>query len=150
MIGRVVSVKMQKTAVVRVESRKTHPLYKKSYVWSKKYLADDPIGVVLGDVVEIVKVAPISKRKHFRITKVTGKDFVALGEEHLQKKVEEAIAEVLPDLPADATTLQAGEVEEEESVKGEGESKQEEVEKAKEPKVKKEAKGKKIEEKKEV
>ncbi len=141
MIGRVVSVKMQKTAVVRVESRKTHPLYKKSYVWSKKYLADDPIGVVLGDVVEIVKVAPISKRKHFRITKVTGKDFVALGEEHLQKKVEEAIAEVLPEEPEEATgdSEQATEKIEvkEEKIKKPGTEKET---KAKKPRVKKEAK----------
>lgn len=99
MIGRVVSTKMQKTAVVLIDSRKTHPLYKKSYVWSKKYLAHDELGVKLGDIVEIVKIRPISKRKHWNVTKVVGSDFVAIATEHLKEGAEEAIAEVLPEEP---------------------------------------------------
>ncbi len=97
MTGRVVSVKMQKSAVVLVESKKTHPLYKKSYAWSKKYIVDDPIGVVLGDLVEIIKIRPMSKNKHFRISKVLGKDFVAIAEEQLKESAEEAIEEVMPE-----------------------------------------------------
>lgn len=139
MIGRVVSVKMAKTATVRVESRKTHPLYKKTYVWSKKYLADDPMGVALGDVVEILKVAPISKRKHFRITKVIGKDFVALGEEHMQKKAEEAIAEVLPEeeqsLDVSLQPLDKKEEKKDEPKKEKKEIKPKRARKAKEEKV---------------
>lgn len=80
-----------------IESRKTHPLYKKSYVWSKKYLAQDDLGVKLGDIVEVVKVRPISKRKHWKITKVVGKDFIALGEEAMKEVAEEAIGEVMPE-----------------------------------------------------
>lgn len=97
MIGRVVSVKAIKTVTVLVGSRKTHPLYKKSYVWTKKYLVDDPIGVSLGDVVELIKVRPISKMKHWQITKVIGKDFVAVETEELKQEAEEAISEVLPE-----------------------------------------------------
>jgi small subunit ribosomal protein S17 len=97
MVGRVVSVKMAKTAVVLVESKKTHALYRKSYVWSKKYLVDDPMGVALGDIVIFNKVAPISKHKHWQIAKVLGKDIVSLEQAELQEEANEAIAEVLPD-----------------------------------------------------
>ena len=97
MLGRVVSVKSQKTAVVLVEGQKTHPLYKKSFVWSKKYLVDDPIGVALGDLVQIEKIRPISKMKHFQVKKIFGSDFVALQSETLKIEAEEAISKVLPE-----------------------------------------------------
>lgn len=97
MTGRVVSIKMKNTAVVLIESKKTHPLYKKSFAWSKKYLADDPIGVKLGDIVEIIKIRPISKLKHWQVAKILGQDLVALGEEHLKEEAREAIAEVIPE-----------------------------------------------------
>lgn len=97
MIGRVVSVKMNKTAVVLVENRKTHPLYKKSFKHSKKYLAEDNQGVKLGDIVDIKKVKPISKRKHWTILKVVGKDVVALGNETMAKIAQAAIEEVMPE-----------------------------------------------------
>lgn len=96
MVGRVVSVKMLKTAVVLVESRKRHPIYKKSFLQTKKYLVDDPFGVKLGDIVVFVKVKPLSLRKHHLITQVLGTDFVNLEQAQLQEKVEEAIAEVMP------------------------------------------------------
>ena len=54
MRGRVVSVKMVHSASVLIEGKKTHPLYKKSFVWSKKYLVDDPFGVKKGDVVNTI------------------------------------------------------------------------------------------------
>jgi small subunit ribosomal protein S17 len=96
MIGRVVSTKMNQTAVVLVESRKKHPLYQKTYASTKKYLVDDQKGVKLGDVVEFVKCRPISKMKHWQITKVVGQDFVAVETEGLKESANEAIAEVLP------------------------------------------------------
>lgn len=97
MIGRVVSAKMQKTIAVLVEGKKTHPLYGKSFVWSKKYLVHDEIGAKLGDVVSITGTKPISKRKHFIVTKILGKDVVALGEAAMKQEAEEAIAEVMPE-----------------------------------------------------
>lgn len=96
MVGRVVSVKMLKTVVVLVGSKKTHPMYGKTYVWSKKYLVDDQIGVSLGDVVVFDKIRPISKRKHWQISKVLGKDIVSLEQAELAADAAEAIAEVLP------------------------------------------------------
>ncbi len=97
MIGRVVSVKMNKTAAVLVENLKRHPLYNKSFKHSKKYLADDQTGVALGDIVEIQKIKPISKRKHWTILKVVGKDIVALGTEAMAKVAQAAIEEVMPE-----------------------------------------------------
>lgn len=97
MIGRVVSAKMQKTLAVLVEGKKTHPLYRKTFVWSKKYLVHDEIGAKLGDVVSITQTKPISKRKHFIVTKILGKDEVALGEAAMKQVEEEAIAEVMPE-----------------------------------------------------
>jgi small subunit ribosomal protein S17 len=97
MVGRVVSVKMSKTAVVLVDSKKTHPVYGKTYKWSKKYIVDDPMGVGLGDVVIFEKVRPISKMKHWQIKKVLGKDIVSLEQAELAEDAAEAIAEVLPE-----------------------------------------------------
>lgn len=103
MVGRVVSVKMQNTAVILVEEPKTHPLYKKAFTRSKKYMADDPVGVKLGDVVEVVKIRPISKNKHWQVKKVLGTDIVALGTEALKEEAAEAIAEVLPEATEEET-----------------------------------------------
>lgn len=97
MIGRVVSNKMTKSAVVLVESKKKHPLYGKIFSRTKKYIADDPVTVKLGDIVELIKIKPISKNKHWRISRVLGKDIVALGTEELKKEAKEAIEKVLPE-----------------------------------------------------
>lgn len=65
--GTVTSTKMDKTAVVTVELRWRHPLYKKIVKRSKKYLAHDELGVKEGDKVKIIEIRPISKRKRFKI-----------------------------------------------------------------------------------
>lgn len=97
MIGRVVSVKMAKTAVVLVESRKTHPLYKKSYKSSKRYLVDDQLGVKLGDIVDVQKIRPVSKNKHWKVLKVIGRNIEEIVEEELKETAAEAMAEVMPE-----------------------------------------------------
>ena len=97
MTGRVVSTKMQKTAVVLIERTAVHPLYKKTFRRSKKYLVDDPIGVKDGDIVEIIKISPVSKNKHWRITKVVGKNLAEIAEEKLKAAAEEIISEVMPE-----------------------------------------------------
>ena len=97
MKGRVVSVKTKNTAVVLVEGTKTHPLYKKSFLRSKRYLVDDQVGVKLGDLVEINKIKPVSKLKHWRIEKVVGRDIEKIVEEELKEKAAEIVAEVMPE-----------------------------------------------------
>lgn len=96
MIGRVVSIKMTKTVAVLVEGKKTHPLYKKTYVSSKKYLADDQLGSKEGDIVVLQKIAPVSKRKHWKVVKVLGSDFVSIEQAELAEAAAEAIEEVMP------------------------------------------------------
>ncbi|MDD5342249.1 MAG: 30S ribosomal protein S17 [Patescibacteria group bacterium] len=68
--GRVVSTKMAKTVVVRVDQTKTHRLYAKRYQISKKYLAHDPDKQCqLGETVQIVETRPISKMKSWKVVK---------------------------------------------------------------------------------
>ncbi len=95
--GRVTSIKMNQTVVVLVESTKTHPLYKKSYLRTKRYLVDDQIGLKLGDIVEMEKVRPISKNKHWRATKMVGRNMEEIINEEIKEGVAEAIEEVMPE-----------------------------------------------------
>lgn len=69
--GIVVSVAMQKTAVVRIERQVVHPLYKKRYKKRKTYKVDTgEFSVVLGDTVKIVQTKPLSKEKYFKIVEI--------------------------------------------------------------------------------
>ena len=97
MIGRVISTKMKNTATVLVERTATHPLYKKTYARSKKYLVADSIGVKMGDVVDFIKCKPVSRRKHWKVVKVLGKSFAEIAEGELKKEAEEIISEVMPE-----------------------------------------------------
>lgn len=72
--GLVVSTRMEKTAVVQVERRLQHPLYKRMIRRRKKFLAHDENGMCgPGDFVEIVETRPLSKRKRWRVRKVLRK-----------------------------------------------------------------------------
>ena len=62
--GTVVSDKNDKTVVVLVERRFTHPLFKKTVRRSKKYKAHDDMNLCkVGDQVSIEETRPISKDK---------------------------------------------------------------------------------------
>jgi small subunit ribosomal protein S17 len=66
--GVVVSDKMDKTVVVKVNRYIKHPKYQKYYTVSKKYKAHDENNTrKIGDTVEIVETRPISKDKTFRV-----------------------------------------------------------------------------------
>ncbi|MEL0108162.1 MAG: 30S ribosomal protein S17 [Rhodospirillaceae bacterium] len=66
--GLVVSDKMDKTVVVKVERRVMHPLYKKFIRKSKKYSAHDSENRCKeGDTVNIQECRPISKRKTWEV-----------------------------------------------------------------------------------
>jgi small subunit ribosomal protein S17 len=68
MDGTVVSDKMDKTIVVRVERRVMHPLYKKFISRAKKYAVHDENNTCkIGDQVRIRECRPLSKRKHWEI-----------------------------------------------------------------------------------
>lgn len=73
MQGVVVSDKMDKTVVVKVERRVMHPLYKKFVRRSKRYLAHDEGNVgKVGDVVRIRECRPLSKRKCWEVVTESG------------------------------------------------------------------------------
>lgn len=66
--GVVVSDKMEKTVVVRVDRRVSHPIYKKTIQKSKKYAAhDEKSQFKMGDKVSIIESAPISKTKRWQV-----------------------------------------------------------------------------------
>lgn len=66
--GVVSSSKADKTIVVTVRERKTHPLYRKQYTITKKFMAhDEKNEAQVGDKVVIIETRPISKRKSFAL-----------------------------------------------------------------------------------
>lgn len=66
--GVVVSDKMQKTVVVKVDRYVKHQKYQKYYTISKKYKAHDEENTFkVGDKVEIMETRPISKDKKFTV-----------------------------------------------------------------------------------
>jgi small subunit ribosomal protein S17 len=73
MIGTVVSDKMDKTVVVRVDRRVAHPLYKKFVTRSKKFSAHDEHNAYhVGDQVRIRECRPLSRRKSFEVIEKVG------------------------------------------------------------------------------
>jgi small subunit ribosomal protein S17 len=67
--GIVVSNKMQKTVVVKVERIKEHPKYKKRYKIHKKYKTHTDTDLNIGDQVIIEETRPISKDKKWKVIK---------------------------------------------------------------------------------
>ncbi len=66
--GVVVSDKMEKTVVVKVERRIMHPLYKKFIRRTKKYAAHDESNALkIGDIAKIRECRPLSKRKCWEV-----------------------------------------------------------------------------------
>ncbi len=69
--GRVVSNKGDKTIVVRVDIRKTHPVYRKQYTRFRKFMAhDEKNEAQVGDRVRIRESRPLSARKRFVLEKI--------------------------------------------------------------------------------
>ncbi len=72
--GIVVSNKMQKTIVVKVERRVKHPLYGKYIKLSKKFMAEDAQNECnIGDKVRIMETRPLSKLKRWRLIEILEK-----------------------------------------------------------------------------
>lgn len=70
-IGNVVSTKMDKTAVVAVETLKRHPLYRKTFKRVVKYKAHDEDNQCKpGDKVRIIETRPLSRHKRWRVAEI--------------------------------------------------------------------------------
>lgn len=69
--GVVTSDKADKTIVITAQTRKTHPIYKKQYTVTTKFIAHDENNQAkTGDKVVIVETRPISRRKRFTLQSV--------------------------------------------------------------------------------
>ncbi len=77
-IGVVVSDKMDKTIVVKVERFVQHPRFKKYIKRSKKYYAHDERNEAgVGDTVEIEETRPLSKLKRWRLVRIVRRSALA-------------------------------------------------------------------------
>lgn len=94
--GTVSSAATDKTIVISVVTHRTHPIYKKQFVTSKKFMAHDENNECkVGDLVSIIETKPISARKRFKLDKVlekaelTREELSVLEPEELPKKQKE-------------------------------------------------------------
>ena len=70
-VGDVLSSKMAKTIVVRVERRFPHPRFKKVVTqYNKFYVHDEKAEAKPGDRVRIVEIRPVSKTKRWRLVAI--------------------------------------------------------------------------------
>jgi small subunit ribosomal protein S17 len=91
LIGTVTSDKADKTIVITVHTRKNHPIYKKQYSVTTKFMAhDEKNEAKMGDKVEIVETRPLSARKRFTLNKVleTAKILHTEADPVVEKKAE--------------------------------------------------------------
>jgi small subunit ribosomal protein S17 len=73
-LGIVTSTKMDKTITVKVERRLPHPIYKKYFKQSEKFLAHDAENTCQeGDRVRIIECRPLSARKRWRLLEIVEK-----------------------------------------------------------------------------
>lgn len=73
-VGTVVSNKMQKSIIVAIERRVAHPIYKKYFKKTTKLMAHDEKNECgIGDVVKIMEIRPLSKRKKWRLVEIVEK-----------------------------------------------------------------------------
>jgi small subunit ribosomal protein S17 len=110
--GTVVSDKMENTVVVAVKTSRRHPLYKKTIRRVHKFMAHDASGdTKLGDVVRIVEISPVSKRKRWGVIEVLERaelpdlapgsiDLEIIGEVKAEAPAEEVPASAIVEEPA--------------------------------------------------
>lgn len=92
-VGIVSSAKSDKTIVVTVQTRKTHPLYRKQYSVSRKFMAhDEKNEAEVGDKVAIVETRPQSARKRHSLDRIIEKPVLREASLTLTKVEESAKA----------------------------------------------------------
>jgi small subunit ribosomal protein S17 len=72
-VGAVVSDKMQKTVVVRVDRLVRHTKYRRYVRRTSKFMAHDELGATVGDKVRIVETRPMSAKKRWRVIEIVQK-----------------------------------------------------------------------------
>ncbi len=88
LVGEVVSTKMQKTIIVEITRKKSHPLYGRVIARSRRFYAHDEKNTAnVGDVVRLEETRPMSKLKRWRLkdvirrAKLVGPEAVTPGTE---------------------------------------------------------------------
>jgi small subunit ribosomal protein S17 len=77
-VGRVISDKMDKSVVVLVEWRRTHPLYRKSMRRRSRLVVHDVDNSCrIGDLIRIIESRPISKTKRWRVAEILSRQDIA-------------------------------------------------------------------------
>ncbi len=100
--GIVSSNKPDKTIVVSVAVRKTHPLYKKQYTKTTKFMAHDESNEAeKGDRVTITESRPLSAKKRFILFKVVSRAAIQHTEPEPSVSSQEEAAESIPKAPND-------------------------------------------------
>lgn len=102
--GTVTSDKADKTIVITVRERKTHPIYKKQYTVNTKFMAhDEKNQAKVGDRVMIVESRPLSARKRFTLSKIVERSGMAFEESDATSDVaEEVITKKAEPKPAES------------------------------------------------
>lgn len=73
-VGTVVSNKMQKSITVAIEKKVKHPIYKKFFKKTTKFIAHDEKNECHeGDIVKIMETRPMSKMKRWRLVEIIEK-----------------------------------------------------------------------------
>ncbi|OGM33382.1 30S ribosomal protein S17 [Candidatus Woesebacteria bacterium RIFCSPHIGHO2_01_FULL_44_21] len=70
--GKVISIKMAKTATVEVVRNVAHPIYGKRIKRTKKYHTHDELGAKVGNTVKFVACRPVSKLKKWKVIEIVG------------------------------------------------------------------------------
>ena len=84
-VGAVVSTKMEKTIVVKVEMARAHPKYKRVMRMSKKFYAhDEQNSARVGDVVRIRETRPLSKLKRWQLEEIVRRSALTQAEDTAQ------------------------------------------------------------------
>ncbi len=71
--GIVVSTKMKKAVVIRVERIVEHPEYRKFMIRRTRLMARDDIGCKEGDIVDVQNIRPLSRNIRWRVVRVVGR-----------------------------------------------------------------------------
>jgi len=119
-VGTVVSTKMDKTVVVRIDRQKRHRLYGKTLRTTHRYKAHDENNECsLGDIVRIAETRPLSREKRWRVMEIITKGDVAevapreIGARIIEETREAAAAEeaarLAAEAPSEAAPVEANE-----------------------------------------
>jgi len=94
-LGRVVSNKMDKTAVVVLETVRHHRLYKKAIRRMTRYkVHDEKNECGIGDIVRLVETRPLSREKRWRVAEIVSKaEVIEVRPEEIEVQLEVAKAE---------------------------------------------------------